>query len=423
MTTRTRTRGSVAGLSATNCQKLWNAGDSCSSYNGQYAPGKTEAMTDVVTPRFSSRKNAGELINSPMERTVYTFSGAKLFPSSWIWVRTSGTWQQSANIGFEVSDPIGFRFGRLAFPTSKLPGWNVSLAGQALASARSSASAPTAQLLVTLGEARETFALLQGAVNTLLKRTEPFRVLRRRYEKGQLTYKDFLVEFANLNLLIRYGVMPLVYDIQGYVKTLSEPTKPDRRTSRAVTRDSGSEQWTETVASSMVGAISLSHDLAWTREYRATVLFESVDDLQARLGLRPADVPTALWELTKFSFVADWFANIGDYVGSLTLAGRSTVVLQCVVESLTAQYTAVYHESGSKTYPGDNTIYSSVLKDGSGSEVGMVVTRKTRQPVLTTDPGVLSARVKLTPQRIVDGLSLLATSFDLSDRKTRLVRI
>lgn len=422
MPNRTRTRGSVAGLTSTNCNLLMNGSTTdCESSTSQYASGKTEAMTDVVTVGFSRRRNQGELINSPMERTVYTFAGAELHATSWKWVQKAPPyWGPTEVVGFVCGDPIGLRFGRLGFPDSKLPSWDASLAGQAIASARSNAAVPAAQLLVSLGEARETLNMLSGAVDLLLKRTEPFRVLRRRYESGKLTYRDFLAELANLDLLVRYGVMPLMYDIQGYVKALSEPTKPDRRTARAVASDQGDEHWVSTASSSMISRITLDHDLTWTRQYRATCLFESVDDLQARLGLRLADVPSALWELTRLSFVADWFANIGDYVGSLTLAGRANVVLQCVVESLTAQYTAVYNESGSVSSSTADTV---CLKDGSGSKVSIVLTRKIRQPVPTSDPGTMSARVKLTPQRIVDGLSLLATSFDISDRKTRKVRI
>lgn len=323
-------------------------------------------------------------------------------------------------MGFETADVIGLRLGRLAFPESQLPLWDSTQAGIALSSARSNAAASSAQLLVTLGEARETVRLLGDAVNLALKRTQPFVKLRRRYEQKKLTYKDYLVELANLDLLVRYGVLPLMYDIQGYVKALSEPTKPERGTVRAVAGDSGSTQWTTGASSSMISKIEINHDLAWTREYRATTLFEAVDDLQARIGLRLADVPSAAWELTRLSFVADWFANTGEFIGSLTLAGRSNVLMQCVVERLTAQYTAIYSELGSVRSTSSDSV---CLLDGSGSKVSMVATRTTRQPYSPNDPGVLSARVKLTPQRIVDGLSLLATNLDISDRKTRRVRI
>lgn len=422
MPQRVRSRSNIAALDAQVCQLMKNSPSSCAVQTGQYSSGKTEHMTDVVTARYSKRRNSGELINSPMSRTVYTFKGAELYPTSWRWTNIDG-WANGLNYGFHSDDPIGLRFRRLAFPESKLPPWDDVQAGIALANARANASAPAAQLLVSLGEARETLAMLGSAVNLALKRTEPFRVLRKRYETGKLSYRDFLVEAANLDLLVRYGIMPLVYDIEGYVKALSEPNRPDRRTARAVVRDSGNEHWVETGSSGMVANITLDHDLTWTREYRATCLFEAVDDLQARLGLRLADVPTAAWELTRLSFVADWFANIGEYVGSLTLGARATVVLQCVVERLTAQYTATYNESGSLAIASGSTIVSECVNDGSGSEVSIVATRTTRLPYSTTDPGVLSARVKLTPQRVIDGLSLLATSMDISDRKTRKVRI
>jgi hypothetical protein len=215
--------------------------------------------------------------------------------------------------------------------------------------------------------------------------------------------------------------MPLVYDIQGYVKALTEPRKPDRLTVRSTVRDEGHEHWVTTTSSSLIASITLDHDLVWTREYRATCMFEACDDLQSRLGLRLADVPSAVLELTRLSFVADWFFNIGEYLGSLTLGARASVVLQCVVERITAQYIAIYNESGTKQ--GASGAVSKCVHDGSATEVGFTAVRTVRQPYTTSDPGSLSPRLALSPKRILDGLSLLSTTMDISNRKTRLVRI
>lgn len=421
MVTRYRVMGAISGTTANEAQLYYNASSVTTSKPSQNI-GKYAEMADEVTVGFSGKRNRGELINSPMTRLEWSYSGAQLNTSSWTWVKDPGQpqWWTGAHIGFSMSDPIGSRFGTVSFPSNKLPAWDETKAGIALAAARAGAAEASSQVLVTIGEARETFRMLESGVNLLLKRTEPFRVLRRRYEQGKLTYKDFLVEMANLDLLIRYGVMPLVYDLQGLVKAFSEPTKPDRRSSRSTYGDSGTSTWFSTVDSSMVASIKLNSELSWTRQYRATTLYESSDTLQARLGLRLADVPPAALELVRLGFVANWFVNFREYLGSLMLEGRATCLLQCVVETLTGQYDAVYEESGSKQSAGSTSVCSS---NGSGSKVTIVFTRKTRKPYSNQDYGTLAKRVQLTPARILDGLSLLATNLDISDRKRRIVRI
>lgn len=341
--------------------------------------------------------------------------------SSWIWKRNSlPDWPAGTYIGFDVSDVIALRFGNQAFPVSKIPGWSDKLSGEALSAARSSAAAADSQMLVSIGEFGETVRMIGGAVSLLQRRTEPFAKLRKRYVSGNLSYKDFLHEAANLNLLIRYGIMPLVYDIQGYIKALSEPRRPTRNTVRSVARDSGVVEWSVPGSSSMISSINLQHRLTYTREYRATCLFEYQDDMQSRVGLRLADVPSAAWELTRLSFVADWFANIGDYIGSATLGLRADVIMQCVSEWVVAEWLATYSESG-VVNTGSST--SSCSKDGSGAKVKGVYTRKTRRPFPNTATGQLTGRVKLNANRVADGLSLLATTLDISSRKSRIVRI
>lgn len=420
MTYRTRSRGTIISGTATTSSFYHNAATTTTTHAGQPS-GKSEIMTDFVTDSFERKRNEGLIVNSPMEKLTIEAAGNDLKTSHWVWdIKPSYTWTTGSAKGFSSPDVIGLRVGALAPPTSKLPVWNETLAGLALASARANAAKPEAQLLVTLGEARETLNMLDDALQLLTRRVMPFQALQRQYYRGQLSYRDFLDAMSSAWLTYRYGVMPLIYDVQGYINALTKDRKPVRNTARGGETDSGSSTWSQTLLSDMIATISLDWQLNWEVSYRATVLYEFTDDLQARLGLRLADVPTAALELVRLSFVADWFINASDFLGSLTLAARGDVLLQCVTETLTASAVATYRESGTKS----NTYYTSrMVSDGSGSKVSFAFTRKARKPYSELAPGTLSPRVNLTWKRIVDGLALLATTMDITDRKRRSVRI
>jgi hypothetical protein len=47
--------------------------------------------------------------------------------------------------------------------------------------------------------------------------------------------------------------------------------------------------------------------------------------LMGILGTRPRDVPATLWEIVPYSFVVDWFVNVGDWLQAITPVPGITV--------------------------------------------------------------------------------------------------
>lgn len=319
-----------------------------------------------------------------------------------------------------MTDPLFIRHGQCAFPYHALPPWDENLAGIALADARSKAASSDAALLVTLGEIRETLDLMGHTLDLLTRNATPFFKLQRRYHRGELTKQDFLRELSETWLSYRYGVMPLVYELQGYVKALQGDSKRTRETTRGKQATSSSKSWLYKPTSSMVKTIRVDWNASWTDSYRATCVYEFMDDLQARLGLRLADVPTAVHELTRLSFVADWFVNLGEFISSLTLAARANVLLQCVSRRLDFDVAVYYSESGSVEDP---RAYSVCQADGSGAKVLFSYTRKERRPYQTNDVGQLSSRVQLNAKRLADAAALLATAFDVRTLRGKGIRL
>jgi hypothetical protein len=85
--------------------------------------------------------------------------------------------------------------------------------------------------------------------------------------------------------------------------------------------------------------------------------------LADQLGLDFKSLVTLPWELIPYSFVVDWFLNIGDFIGSLTPSPGYTQLGSCFVveREQTTSYTALGTEVPSLSYdvlrPVSGTVY------------------------------------------------------------------
>ena len=115
----------------------------------------------------------------------------------------------------------------------------------------------------------------------------------------------------------RYGIRPMVSEVQGIMNAIDSLRykKPERQTSRGYQPDEGE-------ANTTYSAVSMRQNLSGyqvtqeTASVRAGVMYSA--DIRDTWGTNLSQVPIALWELTFLSFMADWFANIGDYISALT---------------------------------------------------------------------------------------------------------
>lgn len=202
------------------------------------------------------------------------------------------------------------------------------------------------QALPFLGELSETLQMLRHPIRgiTRVNRSAEarFRSLWRLYRSKPARLEERL---ENAYLQWTYGVSPLINDIQGMISSIKslfdEPRVqrvlvtipiPDERVwhQAGLHYDEGGTQstwyqWEMKCSGSVRIAGALKNEL----------LPASVERFNALNGLELRDIVPAAWELTPYSFLVDYFVNIGDVLGgfftdtsSLIYAVQSTRLKQ-----------------------------------------------------------------------------------------------
>lgn len=119
-------------------------------------------------------------------------------------------------------------------------------------------------------------------------------------------------QLADLFLSYKMGVVPLLHDLEGAVKMLSQ-NKALRRTARSNEVLSVVDTNVQTFQDNMV-TWRLTKSSSRILSIRYGILYEdtAVGRAVAQLGLsRPL---TSAWELVPYSFVIDWFVGVGDWL-------------------------------------------------------------------------------------------------------------
>lgn len=266
--------------------------------------------TDTVIPGFKARSAAGEIFNNPFSSTAewYSYQGSyyneawDLNPDRCLKTRSYD------NIPPAVVD--------FTNPFS-VPDLSGSAGNKAMAGVNSTQfNAP-----LFIAEAHKTRALVPQIGELLVK---TFRDGRRKLRRGQLVgfYQATSKNLANAWLIGRFGVTPLLYELQGACELLSKNVPP-----RATAR--GNEHWSADTSSVLNSEDSCGtwHITKTSRievAFRNGILYEGgTSNLShlARLGVtRPA---TVAWELVPWSFVVDRFVDISSWLDAIQYDGAS----------------------------------------------------------------------------------------------------
>jgi len=147
-------------------------------------------------------------------------------------------------------------------------------------------------------------------------------VYRYAHDKGSTKFSGSnpATRMANAYLVGRYGVMPLLKDLEDAVKALAG-TFNERNTARGASTVQAQASRTERVDSGIYGSYDVVITSTRTFDARYGILYESDPYTRAlaKLGLtRPL---STAWELLPWSFVADWVFQVGKYLDAIQPAG------------------------------------------------------------------------------------------------------
>lgn len=189
---------------------------------------------------------------------------------------------------------------------------------EAVKTAVVAANVNTYDLLTELGEAKETLAMVISILRAVRRPLEAYKAFERQLRKNKKLSKEKMYEALQSKWMeYRYAIMPAFYSIQDISKLVKERNnafKTDRE-KRVITYNNVTDVPLVNPHRNYVYQV-----MTGTTIVRATGKARyNLSNLNLRLfdqiGLNPF---VTAWELIPFSFVVDWFVNIGDWVQAQT---------------------------------------------------------------------------------------------------------
>jgi hypothetical protein len=350
---------------------------------------RTRTMNDVVVDNFRKRISQGEIINNPMkivETIVYppdvcSFSRRIIDKSVHTPPTYTGHWQEG------TLAPSLASFGDLLDFEQDVASMRNSLISQAVAKAHANASSSELSLLMVAAESRKSIESLTQIFLRVVKIVKAARRLDMKYLKRQISLRELEDRYMEL----RYAIRPLVYDTKGVMKAFekSQAYKTTRCTARGFAKDTirHNDQTEVNVNNSAVYTVGRS--FFCEIDVRAGILTDVETSKISIWGLDQF-LETG-WEVTPFSFIVDWFFNIGTLIaayapsaGVTQLASWVTykqTVIQCNTILSSRNY-ASYNYADMLSVSGDYSINTKTTERTVDPSLGLLPTFNLRLDAL-----------------------------------------
>lgn len=420
---RTRTR-SYADPSVSCTHQGGNWTGSCAIYSSRsysapvvenYVPFEwSEQMTDELTPNFYRRRAMGEIINNPFTRVrTEWYRQAVPFDTSRSYDRMNycsdgnryAIWWGVFDAG-EMRPDLALGTSFLPAPSSRS---TQSCVDEAVTGAFAKASEQDAQGLVILAEGEETIKSFVSIFRRLYKIGKALYRGNLWYLRKQLSAK----ELSDRWMEGRYAIRPVVYDMLDVIKALkrSRDFHPIRQTYRSGASYTDTVTQTDVPVFVVPGSFQFLATKTSTRilNVRSGVL--AAIDAISEATIWGLDQPfQAMWELVPFSFVVDWFINVGKTIAAWSPKyGTRTLASWATVHDTVSQ--GIYCTGGQTLWTGaisPNRTIDNYCRAGGGfiTKVTKTTSRipSPRLPILPT------WSVKLDAAKLLD-LAIMASKF------------
>lgn len=362
-----------------------------------------ENMTDVITPEFKKLSGQGQIFNNPMTKfrceehvdicSLTLDYGIDMYlacaPAKWVYYRDYRyVWHKSI--------------------TSLVPYISVESYAedlqvkidQAVAKAHSNIGMDKVLAIAMAAELGKT---VSGLAYILKKVFKIYRSVKRA-ELRKLAKELSFSELQEIYMNARYNLRPLAYDVAGMIAVFNDVPLPGRQTFRATTDlldssfNSGTYVW--------LSNSNLDLTSAYTQRVyldvlvRAGVLTQVETVTQAQLLGLDKLIETG-WELVHFSFIIDWFLNVGDIIGAWTPNfGFKTLTSWVTINILlTQQVTLSSPILLEKTVSGQRIHSSNVSFEGGDA---LCITNTIERKPDPTRPIIPSFDISLDKWKILD---------------------
>lgn len=237
----------------------------------------------------------------------------------------NGTSKKCIGRGYTTNKP---RFG--VAPGPSVSADNVAL-GKFYSKARQAQT--SFQGMVFLGELRETLALIRHPSERLVASARSlmdlYANLIKRYKGRRLGSKQLQQELSSLYLEGVFGWAPLLNDVEDALKAYDKLMKEGPQS--IMVRGFGNEAKTTGIAAGSENIYTSNFNFKYSTQTvtESQVLYygkvrgnvsggASVDKALSLTGFKASEFVPTLWELLPWSFLIDYFTNIGDIVSAAT---------------------------------------------------------------------------------------------------------
>lgn len=255
-----------------------------------------------------------------------------------------------------------------------------------------------------MAEFGKTLQMFKAPLRNYRKWYNEFGKIKRKFGDPRFTVAGQVEDMTAAWLSLRYGVQPIITSWIATEKQLRDrgglgPAKPVRETTRA-SRTISARGSSIIDRSDGTYISSISEQITESHTVRAMSLDEMVWTWADTVGLGSKDLITLPWELIPYSFVVDWFLNVGDFLGAMSQYMYPKSLAQChSIQSVRS----IYRETLNHTTPANYTL-SSKRKGWVREDTVW----KTRYPGLHAPSLVFKSNFRLDEAaRLGDSMSLI----------------